>query len=65
MKIFIRIIRVILGLALLAGFAFGLYTFAQAAPKSGDYMDRLQDEGPAVILPAAQNEPAPLPGSEP
>ena len=38
MKIFIRIIRVILGLALLAAFAFGLYTFAQAAPKSGDYL---------------------------
>ena len=38
MKIFIRIIRVILGLALLAAFAFGLYTFAQAAPKSGDYI---------------------------
>ena len=33
MKIFIRIIRVILGLVLLAAFAYGLYTFAQAAPK--------------------------------
>ena len=32
MKIFIRIIRVILGLVLLAAFAYGLYTFAQAAP---------------------------------
>ena len=57
MKIFIRIIRVILGLVLLAAFAYGLYTFAQAAPKSGDIMNQLEDEGPVSILPAAQNPP--------
>ena len=36
MKVFIRIIRVILGLALLAAFAYGLFTFAQAAPSKTD-----------------------------
>ena len=51
MKIFIRIIRVILGLALLAAFAFGLYTFAQAAPKSGDYMDQLEEQPKAAATP--------------
>ncbi len=64
MKIFIRIIRVILGLALLAAFAFGLYTFGQAAPKSGDVMAQLEDEGPVVVRPAAQNSPAPAPVAE-
>ena len=37
MKIFIRIIRVIFGIALLAGFAYGLLTFAKAAPKASDF----------------------------
>ena len=60
MKIFLRIIRTILGLALLAAFAYGLFMFAQAAPKSGDYKDLLTDEGPTV--PAAQNIPSPTPG---
>lgn len=59
MKIFIRIIRVILGLALLAGFAYGLFTFAQAAPKSGDYMALLEDEGPVVTRPAVHETPSP------
>ena len=52
MKIFIRIIRVILGLALLTAFVFGLYTFAQAAPKSGDYLAQL-DEQAAPVTPAS------------
>ena len=65
MKIFIRIIRVILGLALLAAFAFGLYTFGQAAPKSGDFMSQMEDEGPVVIRPAAQSTPAPTPAPTP
>ena len=54
MKVFIRIIRVILGLALLAAFAYGLFTFAQAAPKSGDYKDLLEDQpasAPVVTTP--------------
>ena len=57
MKIFIRIIRVILGLVLLAAFAYGLYTFAQAAPKSGDIMSQLEDESSVSPLPVAQNLP--------
>ena len=57
MKIFIRIIRVILGLVLLAAFAYGLYTFAQAAPKSGDIMSQLEDESSVSPLPVAQNPP--------
>ena len=57
MKIFIRIIRVILGLVLLAAFAYGLYTFAQAAPKSGDIMSQLEDEGSVSPLSVAQNPP--------
>ncbi len=36
MKIFVRIIRIIFGLVLLAGFAYGLMSFAKAAPKSGE-----------------------------
>ena len=59
MKIFIRIIRVILGLVLLAAFAYGLYTFAQASPKSGDIMSQLEGEVPAAAAPAAQLTPAP------
>ena len=60
MKIFIRIIRVILGLVLLAAFAYGLYTFAQAAPKSGDIMSQLEgEETIAAAPPAAQLTPAP------
>ena len=54
MKVFIRIIRVILGLALLAAFAYGLFTFAQAAPKSGDYKDLLEGQptsAPVVTTP--------------
>lgn len=54
MKVFIRIIRVILGLALLAAFAYGLFTFAQAAPKSGDYKDLLEESvvnAPVVTTP--------------
>ena len=54
MKVFIRIIRVILGLALLAAFAYGLFTFAQAAPKSGDYKDLLEVQptsAPVVTTP--------------
>jgi D-alanyl-D-alanine carboxypeptidase len=58
MKIFIRIIRVILGLALLAAFAFGLYTFAQAAPKAGDVISQLEDEAPSAVRPAASAAPA-------
>ena len=63
MKIFIRIIRVILGLVLLAAFAYGLFTFAQAAPKSGDIMSQLEGEGAAPApapAPAQQNDPAPI-----
>ena len=60
MKIFIRIIRTILGLALLAAFAYGLFIFAQAAPKSGDYKDLLTDESAAA--PVSQGIPAPTPG---
>ena len=56
MKIFIRIIRVILGLALLAAFAFGLYTFAQAAPKSGDYLAQLEEQ-PAPVSPVKTLNP--------
>ena len=58
MKIFIRIIRVILGLALLAAFAFGLYTFAQAAPKSGDYLAQLEEQ-PAPVSPVVVTTPKP------
>ena len=50
MKIFIRIIRVILGIALLIGFAYGLYTCAQAAPHTGDYLYNLE-ETPAAPAP--------------
>ena len=63
MKIFIRIIRIILGLVLLAAFAYGLFTFAQAAPKSGDIMSQLEGEGAAPApapAPAQQNDPAPI-----
>ena len=48
MKIFIRIIRVILGLALLGAFAYGLFMFAQAAPKSGDYKDLMTGDAPTA-----------------
>lgn len=71
MKIFIRIIRVILGLVLLAAFAYGLYTFAQAAPKSGDYKDLLTDGSDVPVAPAAEETPPavlpadPQPESEP
>jgi len=64
MKIFLRIIRVIFGLVLLAAFAFGLYTFAQAAPKSGDYQALLTGEPAASAAPAApqaQETAAPTP----
>ena len=59
MKIFIRIIRIILGLALLAAFAYGLFMFAQAAPKSGDYMNVMTDEGPTGSPAAVTASPAP------
>ena len=71
MKIFIRIIRVILGLVLLAAFAYGLYTFAQAAPKSGDYKDLLTDGSDVPVAPAVEETPPavlpadPQPESEP
>ena len=58
MKIFIRIIRVIFGLALLAGFAFGLLRFAQSAPKSGDYMNLSADEPSAAVSAPAAAAPA-------
>ena len=57
MKIFIRIIRVILGLALLAAFAYGLFVFAQAAPKSGDYKALLAGDGGDVSSQTAQTPP--------
>ena len=55
MKIFIRIIRVILGLVLLAAFAYGVYTFSQAAPKAGDIKAQLtgEDDSPVPALPDA------------
>ena len=59
MKIFIRIIRIILGLAMLAAFAYGLFMFAQAAPKSGDYMNVMTDEGPIGSPAAVTASPAP------
>ena len=60
MKIFIRIIRVILGLVLLAAFAYGLFFFSQAAPKSGDYKDLLSGEGGETVSPAGQTAPEPV-----
>lgn len=59
MKIFIRIIRIILGLALLAAFAFGLYTFGSAAPKSGDYLSQLEEQS-APISPVVVTTPKPV-----
>lgn len=59
MKIFIRIIRVILGLALLGAFAYGLFMFAQAAPKSGDYKDLMTGDAPAAAPVAETAAPAP------
>ena len=52
MKLFIRIIRTILGLALLVAFAYGLFIFAQAAPKSGDYKAILTGESAPVVTAA-------------
>ena len=63
MKIFIRIIRVILGLVLLAAFAYGLYIFAQAAPKSGDFGNMPEDPG-AVTAQVVHETPAPAPVAE-
>ncbi len=62
MKIFLRIIRTILGLVLLAAFAYGLFICAQAAPKSGDYKDLLTDEG--TTAPVSQSVPAPSAGTD-
>ncbi|MBR0208447.1 MAG: D-alanyl-D-alanine carboxypeptidase family protein [Oscillospiraceae bacterium] len=62
MKIFLRIIRVILGLVLLTAFAYGLFIFAQAAPKSGDYTDLKTGEGG---VPVDQSVQTPPPVAEP
>ena len=59
MKIFLRIIRTILGLALLAAFAYGLFMFAQAAPKSGDYKDLIAGESTAAPAPGGTVAPTP------
>ena len=64
MKIFLRIIRVILGLALLAAFVYGLFTFAKAAPKSGDLTELRPDESVQPGPPVVQNEPAPVGGQD-
>ncbi len=62
MKLFIRIIRVILGLVLLTAFAYGLFLFAQAAPKSGEYLDLKTGEG---LAPVSQTMQTPPPVVEP
>ena len=61
MKIFLRIIRVIFGLALLAAFSYGLYTFAKAAPKSGDYKELMNGRSSSVSAPAATAAPSAAP----
>lgn len=58
MKIFLRIIRVIFGIVLLAAFAYGLYTMAQAAPHTGDYIHNL-DESEAAPLVQKPSKPSP------
>lgn len=50
MKIFLRIIRVIFGIVLLAAFAYGLYTMAQAAPHTGDYIHNLDESEAAPLV---------------
>ena len=63
MKIFIRIIRILFGLVLLAAFAYGLYSFAQTAPKSGDIMSQLDGQTDAdvpVAAPVVQDVPQPV-----
>ena len=57
MKIFLRIIRVIFGLLLLAGFAYGLLTFAKAAPQSGEVRARLEEGEGGVVTPSSGLKP--------
>ena len=58
MKIFIRIIRVIFGIVLLAGFVYGLLTFAKAAPQSGDYREMIEDQRAGDVGRPADGTPA-------
>ena len=63
MKIFLRILRTILGLALLAAFAYGLFIFAQAAPKSGDFKELMAGEGGSAPAASVDQPAASAPGA--
>jgi len=64
MKVFLRILRTIFGLALLAAFAFCFYRFYAVAPKSFDVIDTTSTEAAAPVETAApeaeEASPAPV-----
>lgn len=57
MKLFLRIIRVIFGIALLVAFVYGLYVFGSAAPTAKDLVPA--DGNVDGLPPVAQKTPAP------
>ena len=50
MKIFIRIMRILLGIVLLGAFIYGFYLAAKSAPHASDIPDKSAEESPAVAV---------------